>query len=108
MNKDYQKVLDKMLENISKKKKTPKLLLHVCCAPCSSYVLEYLTSYFEITLYFYNPNDDIELIDETKSSPKILYSKNATTKIETYCAITTTYPNLFSSVCPAVLIVTET
>lgn len=36
----------------------PKLLLHVCCAPCSSYVQEYLTEYFDITLLFYNPNMD--------------------------------------------------
>ena len=34
----------------------PKLLLHACCAPCSSYCLEYLSNYFKITLYFYNPN----------------------------------------------------
>ena len=34
----------------------PRLLLHSCCAPCSSYVLEYLSKYFEITLYYYNPN----------------------------------------------------
>ena len=34
----------------------PKLLLHSCCAPCSSYVLEYLSRYFEITVYYYNPN----------------------------------------------------
>ena len=33
-----------------------KLLLHVCCAPCSSYVLEKLANYFDITVYFYNPN----------------------------------------------------
>lgn len=34
----------------------PKLLLHSCCAPCSSYVLEYLSEYFEITVFYYNPN----------------------------------------------------
>ncbi len=34
----------------------PKLLLHSCCAPCSSYVLEYLSEYFDITVYYYNPN----------------------------------------------------
>lgn len=36
--------------------KKPKLLLHVCCAPCSSSVIEYLKDSFDITLYFYNPN----------------------------------------------------
>lgn len=39
-----------------KKNNLPKLLLHVCCAPCSSYVLELLSEQFEITVYFYNPN----------------------------------------------------
>ncbi len=34
----------------------PTLLLHSCCAPCSSYVLEYLSKYFKITLLYYNPN----------------------------------------------------
>jgi len=50
------------LENILKenKDKTPKLLLHSCCAPCSSYVLEYLTNYFDITILFYNPNISLE------------------------------------------------
>ena len=38
--------------------KTPRLLLHCCCAPCSSYVLEYLSSHFSITAHYYNPNID--------------------------------------------------
>ena len=53
---NYQKELDKILESIKVSKETPKLLLHACCAPCSSYVLEYLSDYFEITIYYYNPN----------------------------------------------------
>lgn len=53
---NYQKILDEMLENIKVSNKTPTLLLHACCAPCSSYVLEYLSKYFEITIYYYNPN----------------------------------------------------
>lgn len=59
---NYQKKLDAILHSLIEKKlhthtKTkPTLLLHACCAPCSSYVLEYLSPYFEITLYFYNPN----------------------------------------------------
>jgi len=53
---NYQLVLNKTLEEIKSEHKTPSLLLHVCCAPCSSYVLEYLSDYFEITLYYYNPN----------------------------------------------------
>ncbi len=56
MKENYQKVLDKTLENIQLNSKKPRLLLHCCCAPCSSYVLEYLSNYFDITVYFYNPN----------------------------------------------------
>ena len=53
---NYQLLLDKQLADIKNAQKTPSLLLHACCAPCSSYVLEYLTEYFDITLFFYNPN----------------------------------------------------
>lgn len=52
---NYQK---KMEETLAALTHTPRLLLHACCAPCSSYVLEYLTKYFDITLLFYNPNID--------------------------------------------------
>ena len=54
--RNYQKELDKLIENIQKEGKTPRLFLHACCAPCSSYVMEYLSQYFEITIFFYNPN----------------------------------------------------
>ena len=50
---DFQKQLDSLLEKLNGK---PTLLLHACCGPCSSYVLEYLSSRFEITVLFYNPN----------------------------------------------------
>jgi predicted adenine nucleotide alpha hydrolase (AANH) superfamily ATPase len=53
---NYQRLLDRLLEKIAQEGKTPSLLLHSCCAPCSSYVLEYLSSFFHITLFFYNPN----------------------------------------------------
>lgn len=73
------------LEEIIKKEegKVPKLLLHSCCAPCSSYVLEYLSKYFKITIVYYNPNispydeykkrldEQIRLINEMKSINKI-------------------------------------
>ncbi len=53
---NYQKYTDSVIENNIKNTIKPRLLLHVCCAPCSSYVLEYLNKYFDITAYFYNPN----------------------------------------------------
>ena len=53
---NYQKILDESLAQIKQSNKIPKLLLHACCAPCSSYVLEYLSEFFEITIYYYNPN----------------------------------------------------
>ena len=53
---NYQKELDKLIERLSKEETVPRLLLHSCCAPCSSYVLEYLSNYFEITVFYYNPN----------------------------------------------------
>lgn len=53
---NYQKFTDSVIENNIKTGRKPSLLLHCCCAPCSSAVLEYLNKHFEITLYFYNPN----------------------------------------------------
>ena len=58
---NYQKKLDELLTNVSSSQslqnsKKPSLLLHACCGPCSSYVLEYLFKFFEITVFYYNPN----------------------------------------------------
>lgn len=53
---NYQKELDRLLERLKSEERVPRLLLHSCCAPCSSYVLEYLNRYFEITVFYYNPN----------------------------------------------------
>lgn len=51
---NYQKELDRLIAGLGDR--TPTLFLHACCAPCSSYVLEYLSQYFDITLFYYNPN----------------------------------------------------
>ena len=57
---NYQKILDKITDKIEKEcaegENRPALFLHACCAPCSSYVLEYLSRYFSIVLFYYNPN----------------------------------------------------
>lgn len=58
---NYQLELDKLINELQKRQtdaayRVPRLLLHSCCAPCSSYVLEYLSQYFAITVLYYNPN----------------------------------------------------
>ncbi|PJI10270.1 MULTISPECIES: epoxyqueuosine reductase QueH [Clostridium] len=53
---NYQKKLDEIINEIVEQQKVPSLLLHSCCAPCSSYVIEYLSNYFKITVFYYNPN----------------------------------------------------
>ncbi len=64
-NINFQKQLDSILNKIYQEEGVPSLFLHACCAPCSSYVLEYLSRYFEITVFYYNPN----------ISPKLEYDK---------------------------------
>lgn len=59
--RNYQKELDKIIQGIDVGKAgAPTLFLHSCCAPCSSYVLEYLRKYFRITVFYYNPNISME------------------------------------------------
>ena len=53
---NYQKMLDEIIGQLDGTGETPSLLLHSCCGPCSSYVLEYLTQYFDVTLLYFNPN----------------------------------------------------
>lgn len=74
-NVNFQLKLDQELKRIEKSIGTggqvPSLLLHGCCAPCSSYVLEYLSRYFMITILYYNPNISEEMefrkrVDEVK------------------------------------------
>ncbi|MGN1208241.1 MAG: epoxyqueuosine reductase QueH [Christensenellales bacterium] len=58
MNKiDYNKLMNDEIKNLNSK---PTLLLHSCCAPCSTSVLERLKEHFDITIFFYNPNIDLE------------------------------------------------
>ena len=54
--RNFQKELDRLIEKAVSDDVTPTLLLHSCCAPCSSYCLSYLSEYFSITLLYYNPN----------------------------------------------------
>ena len=52
-NKNYQNILNNIISELNYK---PKLLLHSCCGPCSTWVINYLKDYFKITIYYYNPN----------------------------------------------------
>lgn len=53
---NFQLVCDRVIQQYCSGASRPRLLLHACCAPCASYVLEYLTQFFDITLFFSNPN----------------------------------------------------
>ena len=83
---NYQKKLDKIIENI-KVVEVPTLIIHSCCAPCSSYVLEYLSQYFKITIFYYNPNiypkeEYLKRVEEQKRLISQLPTKNPVDFIE--------------------------
>ena len=88
MNKiNYQKELEKIIEKNIKNNETPKLLLHACCAPCSSYCLEYLSQYFEIVLFYFNPNISLKeeyeyRLEEEKRLISLMEFKNPVTIVE--------------------------
>ena len=65
---NYDKLMEEQMNKIPQ---GTELLLHACCAPCSSYCVEYLSQYFDITLYYYNPN--IESQEELDDVFKIIY-----------------------------------
>lgn len=76
MKENYQIILDKTIADLSERGVVPTLLLHSCCAPCSSYVLEYLSKYFHITIFYYNPNlDTREEFERRVGEQKKLISK---------------------------------
>lgn len=84
---NYQKELDRTIENITAQGVTPSLLLHVCCAPCSSYCLEYLSQYFNVTVYYYNPNISLKeeydyRLSEEKRLVSLMSFKNPVKVIE--------------------------
>ena len=88
-NRNYQKELEKLIEKQQRDGGKPSLLLHSCCAPCSSYVLEYLAPYFTICDFYYNPNispkqeyedrkeELVRLIDEMGLSTQVTFLEGA-------------------------------
>lgn len=80
-SRNFQKELDKIIEGNQKNGIVPKLLLHSCCAPCSSYCLEYLSQFFSITIFYYNPNispenEYIHRVEEQKRLISVLPAKH--------------------------------
>ena len=77
-NRNFQREMDNLIAKLQKENRVPTLLLHSCCAPCSSYVLEYLSDFFIINVLYYNPNIsskeeyDLRLAGEYK--PEDFYS----------------------------------
>ena len=85
---NYQKELDDLIKIVDpaiSNNPPKKLLIHSCCAPCSSYVIEYLSQYFEVTIFYYNPN----------ISEKLEYEKRALEQQRLIGEIKTNYPVLF-------------
>lgn len=81
-NINFQKELDKLITKQQEIGVVPTLLLHSCCAPCSSYVIEYLSQYFHVTVFYYNPN-----IGELEE-----YSRRATEQKRLISQLPTKYP----------------
>ena len=83
MNKNFDKLLGEIIDKNQEKGIVPRVLLHSCCAPCSSYVIEYLSDYFYLTILYYNPNispldeyikrknEQVRLISEMKTKYKV-------------------------------------
>ncbi len=96
---NYQLELDKIIKQVSEEDNIPHLLLHACCAPCSSYTLMYLSEYFDITVLFYNPNiytdaeynkraaELIRFINENKYKNKVSYIQSEYDPSEFYDAV---------------------
>ena len=85
--RNFQKDLEKIIEENEKKSTVPTLLLHSCCAPCSSYCLEYLSNFFSITVLYYNPNiypesEYFKRVSEQKRLIESLPAKNKISFIE--------------------------
>lgn len=75
---NYQLILDRTIAEIKTSGEVPRLLLHSCCAPCSSYCLEYLSDIFEITVLYYNPNIEDEEFERRYGEQVRLVSELAT------------------------------
>ena len=82
-NRNYQKELDGIIAGFAENR-IPHLLLHSCCAPCSSYVLEYLSRYFGITVLYYNPNiyPEEEYFKRVSEQKRLISEMQTVNKVE--------------------------
>lgn len=80
---NYHKRLEKTIASSCSDGRRPLILLHSCCGPCSSYVLEYLTQYFDILLYFFNPNihPETEYIKRLETQKDVLKKMNLSASV---------------------------
>ena len=85
--RNYQKELDTLISKLQEEDRVPRLFLHSCCAPCSSYVLEYLRQYFKITVFYYNPNIYPREEYEFRAEEQERFIKKFIAKIEEYAII---------------------
>lgn len=81
---NYQRLLDQKLDELKKENRVPSLLLHCCCAPCSSYVFEYLSEFFRITAFYFNPNitEEAEYRKRAAELKRLISEMNAVNPIE--------------------------
>lgn len=96
---NYQKQLDKLIERLEGEGRVPSLLLHSCCAPCSSYCIEYLSKFFHVTVFYYNPNiypeieykhreeEQIRLISSMQTSHPVRFLKGDFDASRFYAAV---------------------
>lgn len=87
MRENYFLQLSRLIDNLQKEGRVPHLLLHACCAPCSSHCLEFLSKYFKITVFYYNPNispkeEYLLRINEIKRFVKEFKGENEITLVE--------------------------
>jgi hypothetical protein len=86
-NRNFQKELDRLVEGLQREGRVPTLLLHSCCAPCSSHCIEYLSDFFKVTVFYYNPNISEQAEYKKRVSEQIRFikefpAKNAVSFIE--------------------------
>ena len=94
MKINYQLETDKIIKSIPENK-VPRLLLHSCCAPCSSYVIEYLSDYFEIDVLYYNPNIDTAEEYEKRAKEQIRLIQSMELKNKVNCIVEEYTPKEF-------------